>query len=99
MSRSSRNRSRGIFSRWIEDDSPRWCAGCEQRLPVEAFSVDRSKPSGRKSRIAVREHEVAGREDEHVRSPESIGLRGAVRAPPHVRLAYEAIIDPALVTL
>ena len=57
MSRSSRNRSRGIDSRWIEDDAPRWCAGCEQRLPVEAFSADRSKPSGRKSRCKVCDRE------------------------------------------
>ena len=53
MGRSSRNRSRGIFSTSLEDDSPRWCSGCEQRLPVEAFSVDRSKPSGRKSTCLV----------------------------------------------
>jgi hypothetical protein len=31
------------------ENATRWCAGCEQRLPVDAFAVDRSKPSGRKS--------------------------------------------------
>jgi hypothetical protein len=37
------------------------------------------------ARMTVGEREVAGREDEHVRSSESIGLRGAVQAPPRVR--------------
>jgi hypothetical protein len=55
--RSSRNRSRGIGHWEFADDPQRWCATCEQRLPVDAFAVDRSKPSGRKSRCKACDRE------------------------------------------
>ena len=57
MKRFSLYHERGVdFSR-TADDGLRWCSGCRQRLPVEAFSVDRSKPSGRKSRCKVCDRE------------------------------------------
>jgi hypothetical protein len=53
MPRFSLYHSRGVdFSR-IADDSLRRCSGCGQWLPVDAFSIDRSRPSGRKSRCKV----------------------------------------------
>jgi hypothetical protein len=72
--RSSRNRSRGIGYWEFAENPTRWCATCERRLPVDDFAVDRSKPSGRKSRCKACDREKSrayyervGRERYHAR--------------------------------
>jgi hypothetical protein len=47
--RSSRNYASKFSFRTDENFPFRYCSRCEERLPVEAFAIDRSKPSGRKS--------------------------------------------------
>ena len=67
MSRSSGNRSRGIDSRWIEDDAPRWCSGYEQRLAVEAIRLTGASRLAGRSRCKVCDREKSRAYYERVR--------------------------------